>query len=394
MKNHNSIIERHSSWLAINSIKGCNRGCKYCFLKECGLNMTKPKIMISPEESIKQLKEFHLYDENFPVAIFTHTDAFATKENETFLNELLKLIAKEKLPNPIVVVTKACPTGIIDEGIELMKKAQRQFIAYISYSGLKQDVERGINHDETRNAFKYFNNLDVPIVHYWRPFLPENSTPEKLQEVLDYVSKYAKASVYDGLKVYDYMRNQIDFWPQLSELCKDDKLFKKIINCSSIFPFKLEEFFNKIKIPNNYPIFKRNVCALNYILNKTNTNGFYKNNDCLKYSKCPCEFREKCKCFYEKYELNDKIVQKAFKKFNLGEIDFKITKKNDIYLIKVLNKTLSFAEISTLRAYLSCEIECEKNENDGYWASATSGAKEMFIEDIKNNIVSKISLWE
>jgi len=383
MKNHNYIIDRHSSWLAINSIHGCNRGCKYCFLKECGLNMTKPKIMISPEESIRKLKEFYLYDKNSTISLLINTDAFVTKENEIFLNDLLKIIAKEKLPNPIVVITKACPSGIIDEGIELMKKAGRKFIAYISYSGLKQDIERGINHDETRNAFKYFNNLDVPIVHYWRPFLPENSTPEKLQEVLDFVSKYAKASVYDGLKVYDYMRNQIDFWPQLNELCKNDTLFNKIINCSSVLPFKLEEFFDKIKIPDNYPIFKRNACALNYVLNRTNTIGIYKNDDCLKYSKCPLDVRKKCKCFYEKYELNDKIVEEAFEKFNLGELDFKIVKKDDIYSVKIIDKTLSFAEISALRAYLCCNIECKKDEKDGYWASATSGAKDAFIGDIK-----------
>jgi DNA repair photolyase len=383
MKNHNYIIDRHSSWLVINSIQGCNHGCRYCFLKECGLNMTKPKIIASPEESIQKLKEFYLYDENSPVALLINTDAFATKENEIFLNDLLKIIAKEKLPNPIVVVTKACPSGIINEGIELMKKAQRKFIAYISYSGLEQDIEVGINHNETRNAFKYFNNLGVPIIHYWRPFLPENSTPEKLQEVLDYVSKYAKASVYDGLKVYDYMRNQIDFWPELSELSKNDDLFNKITKCSSILPFRLEEFFDKIQIPNNYPIFKRNICALNYVLNKTNTNGFYKNNDCLKYSKCPLDFREKCKCFYENFELNNKMVEEAFEKFNLGKLEFELVKKEGVYLVKIHNKALSFAEISALRTYLCCNIECEKDENDGYWASATSGAKDVFIGDIK-----------
>ena len=92
VKNHNYITDRHSSWLAINSIHGCNRGCRYCFLKECGLNMVKPKIVASPEESIKKLKEFYLYDENSPVSLLINTDAFTTKENETYLNDLIKII--------------------------------------------------------------------------------------------------------------------------------------------------------------------------------------------------------------------------------------------------------------------------------------------------------------
>ena len=41
------------------------------------------------------------------------------------------------------------------------------------------------------------NNIDV--IHYFRPFLPQNSDPKRIEEILNFVNKYTDVSVTTGL---------------------------------------------------------------------------------------------------------------------------------------------------------------------------------------------------
>jgi len=52
------LIEMHSSWLVLNSIVGCTNACKYCLLQDKDNNICKPKILGTPEETIKELLNF------------------------------------------------------------------------------------------------------------------------------------------------------------------------------------------------------------------------------------------------------------------------------------------------------------------------------------------------
>lgn len=48
-----ALVEMHSSWLVLNSIVGCTNACKYCFLQDKSNNLCSPKILGTPEETIK-----------------------------------------------------------------------------------------------------------------------------------------------------------------------------------------------------------------------------------------------------------------------------------------------------------------------------------------------------
>ena len=50
-----SVIEMHSSWLAINSVVGCPNGCKYCLLQANDNNICLPKELVSPKDAVKEL---------------------------------------------------------------------------------------------------------------------------------------------------------------------------------------------------------------------------------------------------------------------------------------------------------------------------------------------------
>ena len=47
-----SVIEMHSSWLAINSIVGCPNNCKYCLLQATNDNNCFPRQLVSPKEYV------------------------------------------------------------------------------------------------------------------------------------------------------------------------------------------------------------------------------------------------------------------------------------------------------------------------------------------------------
>lgn len=386
MQDIKPIISRHSSWLVINSVQGCPNQCKYCFLKKSNLTGCKPKVLCSPQEAIKLLLNYKYYDIKTPIVLMVNTDVFGTKDNEIYLNELMKEISQNKIKNPITFVTKLKPTGIINEGIDILRKTNK-IIAYISYSGLDNAIEVGVNHKKTRECFEYFHDLNIPIIHYWRPLIPQNSKPEIMQEIINYVSQYATASVFGGLKVFDFMENQIsDLWKELKDIIDNSQNgMEKITKYDAIFPFEPKELNKIIKLPNNYPIFKRNICALNYVLNKSDDidSSFYKTDSC-NISKCPKCLSENCKNIFNKNKKIDGIEENAIKsildKYNINN-QFKIIGKTIFFKNK-----LTVEETTFLKSILNCNIKFlnnKKNNNEKYWASAITGAEDIFINKIK-----------
>ena len=72
-------------------------------------------------------------------------------------------------------------------------------IFYISYSDLGKEYEPSISKEKLINNFKILKENGIDVIHYYRPFLPDNSNPEKIKEVLDTVNKYTDVSVTTGL---------------------------------------------------------------------------------------------------------------------------------------------------------------------------------------------------
>jgi len=70
-----SVIEMHSSWLAINLIVGCPNWCKYCLLQTTNDNNCLPK------ESVKQLLEYKYYDKDISVCLLSSIDVFVNPKS-------------------------------------------------------------------------------------------------------------------------------------------------------------------------------------------------------------------------------------------------------------------------------------------------------------------------
>ena len=77
----------------------------------------------------------------------------------------------------------------------------RNVVVYLSYSGLPQDLEPNVNKRSIEDNFKRLSRAGIKIVHYFRPFLPQNADKRKIKEILDFVNQYTDTSSIMGLKL-------------------------------------------------------------------------------------------------------------------------------------------------------------------------------------------------
>ena len=363
------IVDVHATWLVLNPIQGCPKKCKYCFLAERGLNRVKPNILVSPEEAVKQLLKSRFYNSSIPLCLISQSDAFSTKENVEYVKQLVENLMEKKVKNPIIFITKChIPIDFI-KFIDKYEKQGNKFIFFLSYSGLDHTVELGVDKKIIEENFVNLNKYNKRIVHYWRPFLKENSTKEVIESVYNYVKKYCVASVAIGLKTTNDIIDNIG-WDKLNENRE------KALKADNVWnEFAYNYVWNELKNrDDDYPIFQTTSCALGYALNKADRKFFYNTDICTKCNKCPLAQRNRCKLKYETYKNpTKKDVLKILKKLNRISNINQIEIKDRLVVLKDMELNLN--EISYLTDSLETQVITKKNENDYYWNTSINDAK-------------------
>ncbi len=353
------IVDVHASWIALNPIHGCPFSCRYCFLNGVDNTKKEPKILCDEEEAVNKLLSYNLYNDKMPICLFTSTDLFSTKNNINYGINLLKKLDERGVRNPIIFITKCLiPNYFIDLIEELEKRMT--FIFILSYSGLDNTIEIGINQNDIKMNFINLFNRNKKILHYWRPFIPQNSSEEVLNDVLSFVKKYSKASIVIGLKVQNSYVDNFDFWPEVIE--------KKnaAINSESIWPkYAYEKIYNTKSL--DYPIFRGTSCALSFILSEPDYNCYFGSKTCL-LNNCSQEQNIICKKKYQNINVDnlknylETIKQKLNMKFDY-EID--IDKK-----VIIIDADLTTAVIVIIKHYSGLEVKCKKSLTDHYWSTS------------------------
>lgn len=368
--NIKSLTEQHASWLASNPVIGCPMNCAYCFLKPAGLNGIKPKILFSSREALDSLTSSKFYREDIPVATGTRTDYFATPENINYLKQYLVEYNKRKLKNPLVIITKkTIPDDVINLLIKLQNKGSI-FIIFLSYSGSDESIEKGINPSELKNNFIRLKKANLNIIHYWRPFIPQNSTKKIMTSVLEYVVKYAKASVVTGLRLTPEMQKQFWFWKNAQDLDID------FSNVEGIWPHQVQNYLKEFmqKYP-QYPIFYASSCAIAYSLGIPDYNGFYNTEVCASNS-CPILQRTLCKKFFAKHIVTDETVKTMFRKLKMKDIKYKLDQNKKVL---TLFQPLDHDKIVNLTQSLKILVKA-KEEDGGYgWGSSVTQRKPYYL---------------
>ncbi|MFG2631608.1 hypothetical protein [Streptomyces sp. NPDC048473] len=283
------VIDQHETWLAVNPVQGCPKDCGYCYLKDRGQTLAKPVELASPDRTVALLKASPYLHQRAVLALYTCTDALATPRNRTHLIGLLDQLAESSLRNPVCLITKCSVTEDVIAAILRARKAGIPVIVYLSYSGLGPDTERGIDHAALRANFPRLHAHGIPVIHYWRPLMPANSTPETITHVLDWAARYAACSVAVGLKVKPGARDQLAaLWPELAA----DGLPLK--TADAVWPRETWELLETLpaRYP-GHPIYQTNSCALAHVLSRPDSHLVHGTSTCTD-NHCPAGQRQLC----------------------------------------------------------------------------------------------------
>lgn len=370
------IIDLHATWLVVNPIQGCPNRCKYCFLNGVGLTGIKPIELLQPHETIKMLKESNLYNQQIPICIESQSDAFATPKNIEYVKELIDIMHKQHIMNTKIFITKCkIPNNFIDY-LKKYREDGHNFIFFLSYSGLDNDIEIGINKNNIKDNFIKLKENGFDIIHYWRPFIPQNSSKERIIEVMNFVKQYAKCSIAIGLKAQNTFIDKLDFW-------EDIKKYPEAPYAESIWTKEAYEYIygaNSI-LNDDYPIFQSTSCAIAYVKKECDRNAFYGSDICTNYNKCPKSQRRICNNYYNynNKNISEETIKKLLDNLHLDTKSAKITINYESKHICLEGIELGMKHFTYLTQLTRFKIIAKKINGDYYWNTSVNNAKQLHI---------------
>ena len=367
----------HSSWLVINSIVGCTNACKYCLLQDKGNNLCFPKVLGTPQEAVNELISFKYYNEQLPLCLFPNTDIFLNAENIDYLMATLDELEKNNINNDLILITKCLIPEQVLSRLKQIIESGRKVVVYLSYSGLDKEIEPNVNHNDIIRNFQNLKDLGIPTIHYYRPFIPQNSKPEKIRETLDLIHQYTPVSATMGLMYVPTMLDKQNFWEELKS--EDIEVLKKAI---SIWPESAWNYFY-----NNYDsqqfFYQTNTCALNTILQKPSTQ-YYGTYECRNYNNCDPEQRKRCQMYATEINQEDTLNKLNILLEHLGISDEYSYEFDDNNGLKLNGLQLDVKTLSYLSYLLGIKVYVPNGRglNDIY-NSTLNGAKPLVLRSRK-----------
>lgn len=351
-----SPLEQHATWLATNPVLGCPKDCQYCFLKPEGLNGIAPKEIYSVNEILNLIPQSPLYTPEQSLALGTRTDMFATPKNVDYLHNFLD---SYELENPLVLITKCLIQNKTIQQLQDFISSGHTPLVFLSYSGLDRTIEKGINHNQLRSNFKSLKDANIPTIHYWRPFMPQNSNITKMENVANHASKYASASIIDGLRMTPAMIEQFSFWPEIQEAGIE------LEDVESIYTKEAQDNFKTIHSAHpHYPLVYATSCAIANTLGIPDYNGVYGTEVCAK-SNCPPKKRDDCSSFHVNRKISPVKVEQELNRLGINS-NFQIEHDSDSIPMIRVKQSLPFNLLANLTQTLKARIIADSTEDNGY----------------------------
>lgn len=347
------LISYHDTWISLDPIRGCPYSCVYCVLRHAGQTGTRPEIMASPRQCVEELLHYRLFVPEFtPLAIGNETDLFH-RDNSQHLVAVLAEMAAAGIENPIVLITKA---PLSDETLERIRKMSAlRLVLFLSYSGLERRYEPNFSDEQLRENFSTAKRHGFPVVHYWRPLLPENTRRRQVREMLGFVSSIADATVLIGLKIH----------PELTSIMVRERIVQIPPELRSQSGEWLDTgivdriYTEAAEICPRYPLYRHASCALASILARPNHTGTIYRQDICPPSHCPEEQRNICAATRQipsERKIADTLraIQKSARferKPDRILIREEVTQEEFAFLLHHLNCPLEVAEVKMANLY-------------------------------------------
>lgn len=360
-----SLVGLHNSWLVINSIVGCTNGCKYCFLNKG--NSRNPSILGTPEEAVIELIHYRYYDESIPLCLFPNTDIFLNQSNIKYLLETLTMIEKYKIKNDIIIITKCYIPDEVLRCLKLMQRRGYKIVIYLSYSGLDNDIEPYVNHKDIQSDFVRLKRARIPCIHYYRPFLPQNSSSKQIKSVLDYVHKYTPLSIVTGLMFLPSRKDFFNFWKELEFLD-----FTLIKHASSIWPEEAWNYF-QLNYHHKQQIYYLNTCAFASLF-KRPVSMYFNSNECKNCSHCNKRQRRRCKRKFEQFDIEQTIKKLEMVVHRLEIYNRKFVFHAD-HSLEIIGKPLNCEVLTYMSFILQIHVFMENGRGlgEGYHSNCNGG---------------------
>src|SRR5205823_6091167 len=100
-------------------------------------------------------------------------------------------MSRAGVSNPVILITKAPLSDVTLMRVRAVSGLR--IVLFLSYSGLGRRFEPNFTDEQLRDNFRVARRHSFPVVHYWRPLLPENTTLPAIQRMLSFVSSAADA---------------------------------------------------------------------------------------------------------------------------------------------------------------------------------------------------------
>ena len=208
--------------------------------------------------------------------------------NVGYLLKLLTALREAAIDNSIALITKA---PINDRTMTSIRAIEGLRIVFcLSYSGSGWTPEPNFSDESLRANFKIVKNYGFPILHFWRPLLPENTTDEGIEAMLSFVSKIADASMFVGFKLH----------PELTHIVSRDGAMSVPKELHESVGEWLDQrtieriYFAAKQICPDYALYRHTSCGLAKIMGCPNHTGTVHRIDICPPSQCPAEQRSIC----------------------------------------------------------------------------------------------------
>jgi len=282
------IISYHDTWISVDPVHGCPYQCAYCVLRHSNNTGVHPKMLVSPDECVCQLLNYPYFVlGRTPLAIGNETDMFHPLNRE-YLIELLLVLQSANVKNPISLITKA---PLDDEFLGRIRAIKGLTIVFfLSYSGLGPAFEPTFTDRQFRENFRHVKAHGFPLLHYWRPLVPSNTSTAQIRDMLAFISTVAGASVITGLKLH----------PELSAVLAQGSCISipnHLMNAHGewLEPGVVENIYLEAnRLCPDYPLYRHTSCALAHAIAHPSHTATVFRKDICPSSHCPTTQRVIC----------------------------------------------------------------------------------------------------
>lgn len=354
--------------MSLDPVVGCPFSCRYCVLRHSDGTGKRPTATCTPQECVDQLLRHPLFVRDVSrLAIGNETDMLH-QLNVDYLVELLRALQRAGLTNTIALITKARLDAACMRRIRAIEGPRICF--FLSYSGLGPAMEPNFTDEGFRANFEIVKEYRFPLLHYWRPLLPGNTTVEAVERMLSFVPLFSDGSIIVGFKLH----------PELTAIVtRDGEVPVPAERRADIGEWFEPEAFERIlsiadRLCPDYPLYRHTSCGLAKIMSCRNHTGTMYREDICQPSHCPPNQRAICAAGRRSPEKAD--IEETLRKigrslpYSITEerlvVSGELTQEEYSYLVQALGIPVFAAQVRMQNLYFG-------SINEGRWLPPKDG---------------------